>query len=86
MPSGSSAGAEITTFFAPPARCLAASARLRNAPEHSKTTSAPEAPHGSAAGSFDEKNGIFTPSTTSSWSVTETRWSHQPWTESYLRR
>src|SRR4051794_37621435 len=47
--SGSVAGAEITTFFAPASRCLAASSRLVKKPVDSSTTSAPRSRHGRAA-------------------------------------
>ena len=40
--SGPVAGAVMITFFAPAARCLAASSRLVNLPVDSKTTSTPE--------------------------------------------
>ncbi len=42
MTSGPLAGAVMMTFFAPAARCFAASSRLVNLPVDSKTTSTPE--------------------------------------------
>ena len=42
MTSGSVAGAEMITFFAPASRCLAASSRFVNSPVDSITTSTPE--------------------------------------------
>ena len=50
MTSGSVAGAEMITFFAPASRCLAASSRFVNRPVDSITTSTPRSPQGSAAG------------------------------------
>ena len=50
--SGSFAGAETITFFAPASRCLAASARARKRPVDSITTSTPSSSHGSRAGSL----------------------------------
>ena len=44
MTSGSVAGAEMITFFAPAARCLAASSRLVKKPVDSITTSQPRSP------------------------------------------
>src|SRR3989441_13335091 len=46
------AGAEITTFFAPAARCLSASGRSVNRPVLSSTRSTPSAFHGSFSGSL----------------------------------
>ena len=40
----------MTTFLAPPARCLAALSRSVKKPVDSITTSTPSSPHGSAAG------------------------------------
>ena len=42
--SGSVAGAEMMTFFAPADRCLAASSRLVKKPVDSRTTSIPRSP------------------------------------------
>ncbi len=44
----------MITFFAPAARCLAASSRFVNRPVPSKTTSTPSAFHGSSAGSLTD--------------------------------
>ena len=49
--SGSVAGAEMMTFFAPASRCFCAPSRLVKKPVDSITTSTPRSPHGSAAGS-----------------------------------
>src|SRR5256885_2266624 len=46
------AGAEITTFLAPAARCLSASGRSVNRPVLSSTRSTPSAFHGSFSGSL----------------------------------
>ena len=54
MTSGPLAGAVMITFFAPAARCFAASSRLVNRPVDSKTTSTPRSFHGSCAGSFSD--------------------------------
>ncbi len=66
------AGAEITTFFAPASRCLAAASRLVKIPVDSITTSTPRSFHGNVAGSrtANPLNGL--PSTTMSSSVEET--------------
>ena len=53
--SGLVAGAVMMTFFAPAARCLAASSRLVNLPVDSKTMSTPRSFHGNSAGSFTER-------------------------------
>ncbi len=62
MASGSVAGAEITTFFAPPARCLAAFSRSVKRPVDSSTTSTPSSPHGSTAGSVSASTFSSRPS------------------------
>ena len=48
--SGSVAGAEMTTFFAPASRCFWAPSRSVKKPVDSSTTSTPRSPHGSARG------------------------------------
>ncbi len=48
--SSSLAGAEMRTFLAPPARCLAASSRLVKMPVDSMTMSTPSSPQGMSAG------------------------------------
>ena len=45
--SGSVAGAEMTTFFAPASRCFCAPSRLVKIPVDSIATSTPRSPHGS---------------------------------------
>ena len=61
--SGSVAGAEMITFLAPAARCLAASSRLVKRPVDSITTSQPRSPQGRSAGSRSERTLISLPST-----------------------
>ena len=63
MTSGLFAGAVMTTFFAPAARCLAASSRLVNSPVDSNTTSTPRSFHGSCAGSRSDSTLNSSPST-----------------------
>ncbi len=84
--SGSVAGAEMTTFWAPASRCLAASARLVKKPVDSMTTSAPRSPHGRAAGSRSERTRRTSPSTTRSLPSTSTVPGYGPRIESYLSR
>ena len=61
MKSGSVAGAEMTTFFAPASRCFCAPSRLVKKPVDSRTTSTPRSPHGNAAGSRSESIFICSP-------------------------
>ena len=61
--SGPFAGAVMTTFFAPAARCLAASSRLVKSPVDSKTTSTPRSFQGSCAGSRIDSTLNSSPST-----------------------
>ena len=84
--SGSVAGAEMMTFLAPAARCLAASARLVKKPVDSMTTSTFRSPHGSAAGSRSLRTLTSLPFTTRLPSETETSPGNGPKTESYLSR
>src|SRR3954451_5731353 len=84
--SGSVAGAEITTFFAPASRCLAASSRLVKKPVDSSTTSAPRSLHGSAAGSRSASPLRRSPSTTMSSASSSTVPGYGPRIESYLSR
>ncbi len=56
--SGSVAGAEMTTFFAPASRCFCASSRFVKCPVDSIATSTPSSPHGRFAGSLSETNLI----------------------------
>ena len=55
------AGAEITTFFAPASKCIAALAASVKIPVLSKTTSTPIAPHGNNFGSRSANALIFWP-------------------------
>src|SRR4051794_34397258 len=84
--SGSVAGAEITTFFAPASRCLAASSRLVKKPVDSSTTSTPRSLHGSFAGSRSSKTLISLPSTMRPSPRTSTSPRYGPRIESYLSR
>src|SRR3954447_9159558 len=61
--SGSVAGAEMMTFWAPASRCLAASARLVKKPVDSMTTSTPRSLHGKLAGSRSARTFSGLPST-----------------------
>jgi hypothetical protein len=70
--SGPVAGAEMMTFFAPPARCLAASSRFVKKPVDSITTSTPRSPHGSAPGSRSASTFSSLPSTRRPPSATST--------------
>jgi hypothetical protein len=67
--SGSVAGAEMTTFFAPASRCLVAPSRLVKMPVDSTTTSTPRSFHGSSAGSRTARPLKPLPSTMISSSV-----------------
>src|SRR3954451_15900769 len=84
--SGSVAGAEITTFFAPASRCLAASSRLVKKPVDSSTTSTPRSLHGSFAGSRSSNTFISLPSTMRPSPRTSTSPGYGPRIESYLNR
>ena len=59
--SGSVAGAEMTTFFAPASRCFWAPSRSVKIPVDSSTTSTPRSPQPSAAGSRSERIRISSP-------------------------
>ena len=61
--SSSVAGAEMMTFFAPPSRCLRASAALVKNPVDSTTTSTPSSFHGRFAGSRSSSARIALPAT-----------------------
>ena len=63
---------EMITFFAPAARCFAASSRLVKKPVDSITTSAPTSPQGRAAGSRSANTRSSLPSTTRLSSVAST--------------
>src|SRR5207237_5316508 len=84
--SGSLAGAEMTTFFAPAWRCLDAVAVSRKRPVDSTTTSTPSSFHGSAAGSFTEHTRISRPLTKMASPFATTSAPSVPWTESYFSR
>ena len=62
--SGSVAGAEMITFFAPASRCFCADARSVKNPVDSITTSTPRSPHGRFAGSRSASPFSSLPSTT----------------------
>ena len=84
--SGSLAGAEMITFLAPAARCLAASSRAVKKPVDSITTSTPRSAQGSAAGSRSERTLISLPSTEIEPSPASTSPGKRPRIESYLSR
>ena len=84
--SGFFAGAVMTTFFAPAARCLAASSRLVNSPVDSKTTSTPRSFHGSCAGSRSDSTLNSSPSTAMPSPLASTFACRLPSTESYFSR
>src|SRR5919199_1709429 len=84
--SGSVAGAEMITLWAPASRCLAASSRLVKKPVDSITTSTPRSLHGSAAGSRSASTRTSRPSTCSASPATSTVPGKGPKTESYLSR
>merc|ERR1719298_313143 len=60
----SAEGAEMMTFFAPPARCALAFSMVVKMPVDSQTMSAPLAPQGTSVGFLTAKNLIDFPSTT----------------------
>ncbi len=80
------AGAEITTFLAPAARCLSASGRLVNRPVLSSTSSTPSAFQGSFSGSLIADTLMVLPFTTSASPCVSTVPGKRPCTESYFRR
>ena len=86
MKSGSVAGAEMTTFFAPASRCFCAPSRLVKNPVDSRTTSTPSSPHGSAAGSRSESIFICSPPALMTPSPSDTSPGNGPSVESYFRR
>ena len=83
--SGSVAGAEMTTFFAPASRCFCAPARSVKKPVDSSTTSTPRSPHGSAAGSRSESMRTSSPAARSDPSASSTSPWNGPSFESYLQ-
>src|SRR5918994_2616085 len=84
--SGSVAGAEITTFFAPASRCFWAPSRLVKKPVDSSTTSTPRSPHGIAPGSRSESSLTSSPPARMTPPCTSTSPSSGPSVESYLSR
>ena len=84
--SGSVAGAEMTTFFAPASRCFCAPSRSVKKPVDSSTTSTPRSPQGSAPGSRSESMRISSPAARSVPSASSTSPSNGPSVESYFRR
>src|SRR3954452_11651491 len=84
--SGSVAGAEMMTLFAPASRCFCAPARSVKKPVDSITTSTPRSPHGSVAGSRSASPFNSLPFTFSDPASTSTSPSKRPSTESYRRR
>ena len=84
--SGSFAGADIITHFAPASRCFEADALSVNLPVDSRTTSTPRLFHGSFSGSVTARIFISFPLTFMPLSVTFTSALNIPCTESYLSR
>jgi hypothetical protein len=82
--SGSVAGAEMITFFAPASRCFEAPSRSVKSPVDSTTRSTPSSPHGSCAGSRSESTSKLSPFTEMEPSEAEISPSSTPWVESYL--
>ncbi len=80
------AGAEITTFFAPPARWPLAFSASVNRPVDSMTISAPTEDQGSLAGSFSANTLISLPSILRSLPTASTVPGYGPNVESYLKR
>jgi hypothetical protein len=84
--SGSVAGAEMTTRFAPASRCCCAPSRLVKKPVDSSTTSTPRSPHGRFFGSRSESTLNSSPAAVIVPSPAETPPSSRPSTESYSSR
>ena len=84
--SGPSAGAVMTTFFAPAVTCLAASSRLVKRPVDSNTTSTPRSFQGSCAGSRIDSTLNSSPSTEMPSPLASTLACRLPSTESYFSR
>ena len=80
------AGAEISTFFAPPCTCSDAFSWLAKKPVHSMTTSTPRSFHGSFAGSRSASTRMRSPLTTMWSPSTETSPGKRPWAVSYCVR
>src|SRR5215211_6474474 len=84
--SGSVAGAEMITFFAPASRCFCAPSRFVKKPVDSITTSTSRSRHGIEPGSFSERSRSSAPPAFSVPPSTETSPSSGPRFESYLSR
>src|SRR6476659_4547772 len=84
--SGSPAGAEMITFFAPASRCFCAEARSVKKPVDSITTSTPRSPHGRFAGSRSASPFSSFPSTVSEPASASTVPWNLPSTESWRSR
>src|SRR3954447_119745 len=80
------AGAEMSTFLAPPSTCARALAASVKRPVDSMTTSAPRSPHGSAEGSRSSNALMLLPATVMSFSVYDTSPGSRPRIESYFSR
>mmetsp|Transcript_11105 Transcript_11105/g.23536 ORF Transcript_11105/g.23536 Transcript_11105/m.23536 type:complete len:244 (-) Transcript_11105:238-969(-) len=80
----SAEGAEMTTFLAPPFKCMEAFSVVVKIPVDSQTMSAPASPQGISVGSRHAKNLIRVPSTTRQSPSTSTVPGKRPCTESYL--
>src|SRR3954463_5647090 len=80
------AGAEITTFLAPAARCLDALSLSVKRPVLSSTNSTPRSFHGSFSGSLIADTLRIFPFTTSASALASTVPGNRPCTESYLSR
>src|SRR5579859_775695 len=80
------AGAEITTFLAPAARCLDAFSLSVNRPVLSSTNSTPRSFQGSFSGSLIAETLMVLPFTTSASGLASTVPGKRPCTESYFRR
>src|SRR3954469_19744981 len=80
------AGAEITTFLAPAAKCLEAFSLSVNRPVLSSTNSTPRSFHGSFSGSLIAETLIVLPFTTRASGFASTVPGKGPWTESYFNR
>src|SRR3546814_8901268 len=78
------AGAETSTFLAPPSRCLLAASLVAKMPVHSSTTSTPSLPHGSFAGSRSDSTFTFLPSTLM-WSLPARSEEHTSELQSLMR-
>lgn len=84
--SSSLAGAEMRTFFAPPAMCFSASAFFVKMPVDSITMSTPSSPHGMSAGLRSDRTLMVLPSTVMVSSVCETSALRRPRMVSYFSR